>query len=450
MAEEITRTVENVDRLFSEIVVNGERHVSENYVPPARIGQQAHLSSTNNQAVQETQGEDVYGVKLNDVLHNLKDQATAQDLTDEITARQNADTALQNNINTINSKIPSTASASNQLVDNASLSAVETDVANIQAVIPASATPSNQLADASSVSAVQESVSDIEDLIPSQASDSNQLADKDFVNSSIATNTANFIGTFESVTQLRAYAGTVTNNDYAFVRNTVVQYNGGDFPNVTTLNSYDKTALTNGDYAWVVNAEDNTKYDLYRFDIVEQSWVLRATKIDKSQDVLNSMFNRYKATVSGSTVTWLYEYSLNNSSFTAQQWATINSGLTQGSVDQDILDAINALDVASQGGNNKYIKAIQQTNGLISATEGTIDTTVTQNSSNPVTSGAVYDAIQSGGGGGLDWPTIKQDIATDLGLTASQYNGNSATATVAYRIRTTAPSSPVDGDIWIE
>ena len=299
MAEEITRTVENVDRLFSEIVVNGESHVSENYVPPVQLGQQ---NVGNASPVEETQGEDVYGVKLNDILHNLKDQATAQALTGEITARQDADGVLQQSINTV----------------------------------------------AGDVTVLQGAVSTIQSEIPNQASSSNQLADKNFVNSSIATNTANFIGTFESVSQLRAYAGTVTNNDYAFVRNTVVQYNGGDFPNVSTLSSYDKTTLTNGDYAWVVNSEDNTKYDLYRFDIVEQSWVLRNTKIDKSADVLNSFYNRYKATVASSIVTWAYEYTLNNSSFTAQQWATINSGLTQSSVDQDIADALASIAVPTK------------------------------------------------------------------------------------------------------
>ena len=136
---------------------------------------------------------------------------------------------------------------------------------------------------------------------------------------------------------------------------------------------------------------------------------------------------------------------MNNSSFTASQWATINSGLTSTSVS----DAINALDVSSVGGNGKYIKSISEANGVISATEETMDTTPTQNSTNACTSGGIYTAIQNAGGG-LDWTTIKQNIATDLGLTASQYNGNSATATVAYGIRTSRPSSPTNGDIWIE
>lgn len=114
-------------------------------------------------------------------------------------------------------------------------------------------------------------VADIEALIPAQATASNQLADKGFVNSSIGTNTSNYISNngqpFTSLAALEAYTGTVTNNDYAFVTGT--------------------------------DPAGNTYYD------------------------------RYKATVSGSTVTWAKEYRLNNSSFTAAQWAAINSGATE-------------------------------------------------------------------------------------------------------------------------
>jgi hypothetical protein len=113
-------------------------------------------------------------------------------------------------------------------------------------------------------------------LIPAQATAQNQLADKAFVNSSIGTNTANYISNngqpFTSVAALEAYSGTVTNNDYAFVTGT--------------------------------DAAGNTYYD------------------------------RYKATVSGSTVTWALEYRLNNSSFTSDQWAAITSGITAAKVAQ--------------------------------------------------------------------------------------------------------------------
>lgn len=105
-------------------------------------------------------------------------------------------------------------------------------------------------------------IAGINALIPNQATTSNQLADKGFVNSSIATNTAYFIGTFNSVAELEAYSGTLTNNDYAFVATT--------------------------------DTAGNTLYDRYKWN--------------------------------GSQ--WLFEYELNNSSFTASQWASINSNAT--------------------------------------------------------------------------------------------------------------------------
>ena len=58
-----------------------------------------------------------------------------------------------------------------------------------------------------------------------------------------------------------------------------------------------------------------------------------------------------------------------------------------------ITDAINALDVSSVGGSGKYISAISETDGKISATAGDIDSAVTANSNNLITSGGVYDAF---------------------------------------------------------
>ena len=174
----------------------------------------------------------------------------------------------------------------------------------------------------------QTNINTINNKIPAQASSSNQLADKDFVNSSISTNTANFIGTFASISDLEAYSGTITNNDYAFVVNRVVTDSGNDCATFTALNAYDKTLLSNFDYAWVVNGSN---FDLYRFDIVNQVWELRASNIEKSSVTLNSAYNRYKAVVNSGT-TWTYEYTLNNSSFTASQWQAINSGITADSI----------------------------------------------------------------------------------------------------------------------
>lgn len=127
-----------------------------------------------------------------------------------------------------------------------------------------------------------------------------------FINSSIATQTANFIGTFQSLNDLENYSGTVTNNDYAFV-------------------------------------------------------------IDVDQ-AGNTVFERYK--YNSDNDKWLFEYNLNNSSFTAAQWATIQSGFT--SADKDKLNGIetqanktvvdDALSSSSENPvQNKIIKSVLDT-----------------------------------------------------------------------------------------
>ena len=98
-------------------------------------------------------------------------------------------------------------------------------------------------------------------------------ATKTFVNSSIATNTANFYGTFDSVAELNAYSAPKTNNDYAYV---------------------------------------------IIYDPVEPTEV--------------KQYDRYKYVASSEQ--WVYEYTLNNSSFTQAQWDAINSGLTSGDLAQ--------------------------------------------------------------------------------------------------------------------
>ena len=139
------------------------------------------------------------------------------------------------------------------------------------------------------ITALENDVADIQDLIPNAASDTNQLADKAFVNSSVATNTANYISDngepFDSLADLEAYSGTLTNNDYAFVVGT--------------------------------DADGNTIYTRYKYNATTQ--------------------------------TWAEEYVLNNSSFTSTQWAAINSGI-DGTTLQQMLQDISAAYVKPSGG----------------------------------------------------------------------------------------------------
>ena len=117
----------------------------------------------------------------------------------------------------------------------------------------------------------------------------------DFVNSSVATNTANFVGTYDSLEALEEhtdYQEPLTNNDYGFVVGT--------------------------------DAAGNTIYSRYKYNSENEEW--------------------------------MFEYNLNNSSFTANQWETINSGLT--STDKQQI-ATNTNDIATLKVNAKdYAKQV--------------------------------------------------------------------------------------------
>lgn len=127
-------------------------------------------------------------------------------------------------------------------------------------------------------------------LIPSQASAQNQLADKNFVNSSIATATATFRGTYNLVSDL----GLTIQATHAQVASALA----------TKMAALSISPDTN-DYAFV-----------------------QVPVADATPTVIASV-DRYK--FNGSA--WGYEYSLNNSGFTAAQWAAINSGITAESWD---------------------------------------------------------------------------------------------------------------------
>ena len=230
-------------------------------------------------------------------------------------------------------------------------------------------------------------------------SDSKYPTDKavaEFVNSSIATNTANYISNngepFTSVEQLEAYTGTVTNNDYAFVTG--------------------------------IDSEGNTYYD------------------------------RYKATVSGSTVTWALEYRLNNSSFTAAQWSAINSGITSVLVakihdhsNKDVLDGITSDKVNSWDGKEDAFEVLPTTKGGTgtnaaskSALTSSLINSLSTGSSKPVDADYYVSQYQNGGTSNTSfvrrpvsalWEYIKDKISSVLRLTASDYAGKAATAGTA-------------------
>lgn len=112
-------------------------------------------------------------------------------------------------------------------------------------------------------------------------------ATKQFVNSSIATQTANFKGTCTTAT-------------------TEAQF-------LTWLNSISNPTLN--DYVYWSTTDESS----------------------------HPVYKRYKYTNTAGTVGWAYEYSLNNSSFTDAQWASINSGITGTSL-SNLLDLYGLLE----------------------------------------------------------------------------------------------------------
>ena len=182
-------------------------------------------------------------------------------LNNEVAARQNTDSSLEGAINqegTLRSNADST----------------------LQGNINAEAT-ARQNADA----ALQAAIDLINSYIPAQASSSNKLADRDFVNSSIATATATFRGSYNVVTDLElSYNATHAQIQAALA---------------TKMSALSITP-DNNDYAFVQIPTANAT----------------PTQIAKTE--------KYK--FNGSA--WAFEYVLNNSGFTAAQWAAINSGAT--------------------------------------------------------------------------------------------------------------------------
>ena len=125
----------------------------------------------------------------------------------------------------------------------------------------------------------------------SQFENDADYATESFVNSSIATATATYRGSYNLVTDLGLSVG-------------------ASAADVSTALATSIPDADNNDYCFVqVPVATDTPTVIARID-------------------------RYKHNGSG----WLYEYTLNNSGFTAEQWDAINSGITSGDVDK--LDAL--------------------------------------------------------------------------------------------------------------
>ena len=190
-------------------------------------------------------------------------------------------------------------------------------------------------------------VTTIESKIPSAASSSNQLADKEYVNHSITTATATFRGTVETTTALAALTGDL--NDYAFLK---------IYDETTHSYSYDR-------YKWVESGGDYGH--------------------------------------------WKYEYSIENTEFTAPQWEALNSGITCSLVDK-ITDVYNCKITLCQNGTCKGSFTLNQSSNQ---TINLDNSTVCAHSSNNINSDLPLLACCSSTTGTLEDAYFNPDVSVN-------------------------------------
>ena len=145
----------------------------------------------------------------------------------------------------------------------------------------------------------------VSDFIPAQASSSNQLADKDFVNSSVSTATATYQGCYNLVSDL----------------------------SLTTSASHGQieTALATKMSALSITPDNN-----------DYAFVQIPTADATPTEIASVERYKYNGTL------WSFEYTLNNSGFTAAQWAAVNSSITSGLVTK--LTNMSSVSYTSQNG----------------------------------------------------------------------------------------------------
>lgn len=120
---------------------------------------------------------------------------------------------------------------------------------------------------------------------------------------------------------------------------------------------------------------------------------------------------------------------LNQKQNLLQYDTTPTSGSSNPVTSGGVRSAINSLNASSVGGSGKYISAISETNGIITATEASFTSSITQGSSAPITSGGVYAKTQHM----FDARWIRTDVQTVT------FSSSDATGT----IKTVFPSDSV-------
>lgn len=199
--------------------------------------------------------------------------------------------------------------------------------------------------------------------VPATPAADTDAASKKFVNSSIATNTATFRGTYNAVTDLGNTQSAV--DDWTDPPSSGVQ---------TTVTGQIAAQMT----AQSITPENND----YVFIGVDQTPV---------GDAGEDWFWRFK--YNGSA--WEYEYTLNNSSYTQAQWDAINSGIDASDVTK--LDGIEA------GAQVNIIETVKVNTTALTVTNKTVDI--------PAATASAFGVVEIGSGTAL---AVSSGVITSL------------------------------------
>ncbi len=237
----------------------------------------------------------------------------------------------------------------------------------------------------------------IASLIPSEASSTNKLADKAFVNSSIATNTAMFLGTYDVVKDLSLDL-TATDAQVATALSSKIS--------VPTQNDY--VFVFFNDYTDDLGVTD--KYKRYKWNGTE----------------------------------WKFEYTLNNSSFTSAQWDAVNSGINATSVAKYDAYATNKQDKLKSGSN---IKTVNGTS-LVGSGNVSVQPVLYSSGENQNIKTINSTSLLGTGNISLQTPlTSGKDYVAHIGLASRIYGTDASSADTTYSLVSSFQSTPSGSNI---
>jgi len=202
-------------------------------------------------------------------------------------------------------------------------------------------------------------------------------------------------------------------------------------------------------YATKTVSNGKTTYTDFDISTLTDEQIRELESPDYTGDVVRCLkvkYNTYNNTNAGTEKAYVY-FEINDifRSIISKVELEINNEIN--ARNNAITDAINNLDVDSVGENGKYIKTISETNGKISASTQSFDTTINGNSTNnnAPTSKAVYDLIgtldvDSVGSSGGYIKTISETNgkisasrqAFDTSISSSSDNNNAPTSKAVY------------------